>query len=478
MSSRSLKQKLALLFPLALLFAVALYFFHLYEPTLAAFLRAKSDVSGKHNSTILTVAGVLLASSLAVLLIRIAGDLVFGYALRLRKDYEAPSIVRNLFSIVAYILILTLVFKIYFPTIELAALVTTSAVFSVIIGLALQDTLGNFFAGISLHADKPFQVGDVITVGAWTGVVETITWRAVKIRTFMDHIVQMDNSSVAKQAFEVCPQNNLNAREIYFSTGYTDAPDRTIRIAQDAVRGIPNISPARAPEVNLIKFGDSSVDYRVKYWLEDYRLYNDTDAVVRQRVWYAMRRAKINFPFPTRTLHIERHTSQDDSHGDYSEFVERLAGVALFAALSNDELERLAASAARHTYTSGEYLIRAGDAGASMFVLHKGAIEVRTSNNNDAPLATLQAGDFFGEMALLRGEPRTANVVACEESEVLEIGYDAMKDLLSSNPALVESLSEVIAERRAKLSENPINTQSDVTESASIIDSIKKFFRL
>jgi CRP-like cAMP-binding protein len=68
-------------------------------------------------------------------------------------------------------------------------------------------------------------------------------------------------------------------------------------------------------------------------------------------------------------------------------------------------------------------------------------------------------------MALLRGEPRTANVVAREESEVLEIGYDAMKDLLSSNPALVESLSEVIAERRAKLSTNSANTPSNVAES-------------
>jgi hypothetical protein len=195
----------------------------------------------------------------------------------------------------------------------------------------------------------------------------------------MDHVVQMDNSSVAKQAFEVCPQNNLNAREIYFSTLYSDPPDRTIRIVHDAVVGIPNVSPARSPEVNLIKFGESGVDFRVKYWLEVYRLYNDTDAVVRRRVWYAMRRARITFPFPTRTLHIERRASQNNFQADSPEFVERLAGVALFAALSEDELKRLAASAVCHTYTSGEYLIRAGDAGTSMFVLHRGTIEVRTS---------------------------------------------------------------------------------------------------
>src|SRR5437899_2597623 len=122
---------------------------------------------------------------------------------------------------------------------------STSAIFGVIIGLALQDTLGNFFAGISLHADRPFQVGDVITVGQQkhTGVVESITWRAVKIRTFQNHIVLVSNSSAAKEAIEVCPRDNLNARLVYFSTLYSDSPAKTIHIVREAVRDAENVSP-------------------------------------------------------------------------------------------------------------------------------------------------------------------------------------------------------------------------------------------
>src|SRR5205814_10575573 len=86
-----------------------------------------------------------------------------------------------------------------FQNVSLGALLSGSALLGIILGLALQDTLGNLFSGISLHADKPFQVGDVLTVGKWTGVVLSITWRAVKIKTFSNHIVLVSNSSIAKE---------------------------------------------------------------------------------------------------------------------------------------------------------------------------------------------------------------------------------------------------------------------------------------
>ncbi|MCA1849824.1 MAG: cyclic nucleotide-binding domain-containing protein, partial [Acidobacteria bacterium] len=91
-------------------------------------------------------------------------------------------------------------------------------------------------------------------------------------------------------------------------------------------------------------------------------------------------------------------------------------------------------------------------------------------------VAVLGEGDFFGEMALFTGEPRTANVVALEETEVLEIGYQAMKQLFDTNPDLVDSLSHIIAERRTGLTAKPENAEDGEKESAGIIASIKRFF--
>ena len=185
------------------------------------------------------------------------------------------------------------------PNTNLGALFTTSAIFGVILGLALQDTLGNFFAGISLHADRPFQVGDVIVVRkSCTGVVEEITWRAIKIRTFQNHVVLISNSSAAKEPIEVCPRDNLNARLVFFNTLYTDSPAKTIHIVREAVREADNVSDKITPIVRIRNLRRSSIDWEIKYWLDDYAKYNDTDALVRQRIWYAFRRAGLNFRIP------------------------------------------------------------------------------------------------------------------------------------------------------------------------------------
>ena len=251
---------------------------------------------------------LVLLGILAYLFVRALNNFIFGLVFRLRKGFEAPTLVRNIFSIVAFTALFLLIFSGLFQNVDLGALFTTSAIFGVILGLALQDTLGNFFAGISLQADRPFQVGDVITVGAQkhTGVVEEITWRAVKIRTFQNHVIEINNTSAAKEPLEVCPRNNLNARLIFFNTLYTDSPAKTIHVVREAVREADNVSQMITPIVRIRNLGDNGVDYEVKYWLDDYAKYNDTDALIRQRIWYAFRRAGLNFAYPTRTLHVER----------------------------------------------------------------------------------------------------------------------------------------------------------------------------
>lgn len=424
---------------------------------------------------------LFLEGGLAYLFVRAIRVLVFDGVFQLRRGYKAPSLVRNIFSIVTFTIIFGLVFNHNYPEINLGALLTTSAIFGVILGLALQDTLGNFFAGISLHADRPFQVGDVIAVGPQkhTGVVESVSWRAIKIRTFQNHVVLISNSSAAKEAIEVCPRDNLNARLVYFSTLYSDSPAKTIHVVREAVREAENVSEKVTPIVRIRNLGESGVEYEVKYWLDDYARYNDTDALVRQRIWYAFRRADLKFNFPTRTVEIERKTKHPSLESDQGALVERLSAVDIFAPLSVEEMATLAQASVRHVFAPGETVIRAGDEGASMFVLHNGRVRVQVTENGQArAVAILSEGDFFGEMALFTGEPRTANVVAVEETEVLEIGHEAMKRLFDTNPDLVDSLSHIISERRQGLANRGEERASEADESDGILASIKRFFRL
>ena len=425
---------------------------------------------------------LVLLSALGYASIRVINAFLFDILFRLRQGYEAPTLVRNIFTLAAFAIFFLVVFTKLYEEVNLGALFTTSAIFGVIIGLALQDTLGNFFAGISLHADRPFQVGDVVVVGQQhlTGVVEGITWRAVKIRTFQNHIVLVSNSSAAKEAIEVCPRDNLNARLVFFNTLYTDSPAKTIHIVREAIREAENVSIKITPIVRIRNLGDNGIDYEVKYWLEDYAKYNDTDALVRQLIWYALRRANITFAFPTRTLHVARKGPIPLATGPQKEVIERLSAVDIFAPLSNEETEKLAGAAVRHVFAPGELVIRAGDQGASMFVVHNGRVQVQVSDGGtQRPVAVLSEGAFFGEMALFTGEPRTANVVALEETEVLEIGHGAMKHLFETNPDLAESISWTIAERRAGLEASSQQGATVVKgASAGLLNSIKRFFGL
>src|SRR3989440_4276967 len=475
MSRPPLKKQIALPLLFAAVFGLTLYVLHTISGAPLTKVMANPDGALEWTMRFVSIAFWLGVAFAAV---RALNELVF-LLFRKRKGYEAPSLMRDIFSLVLYVTSLAVILKQHFESLSFGALLSGSALLGIILGLALQDTLGNLFSGISLHADKPFQVGDVLTVGKWTGVVMSITWRAVKIKTFSNHIVLVSNSSIAKESIEVCPRDGQNARIVNFSTVYTDSPVKVIHVVREAIRECENVLRYMTPVVRIRNLGDSVVEWEVKYWLSDYARHNDTDALIRQRIWYAFRRNSLDFGFPVRTIYMEQAARQDGEGRTTETFAELLSDVDIFSPLSSDELNTLALNVRGHVFAPGETIIRAGDSGSSMFVVHRGSVDVRVdSNGTPRTIKRLGEGDFFGEMALFTGEPRTANVVAAEETEVLEIGHDAMKGLFDTNPDLVEALSHTINERRAGLAANSSAPISEEDTPDGLLFRIKRFFRL
>jgi len=249
------------------------------------------------------------------------------------------------------------------------------------------------------------------------------------------------------------------------------------RRIDEAVRDADNVSDKITPIVRIRNLGDSAIEWEVKYWPIDYAKYNDTDALVRQRVWYALRRSSLSFAYPTRTIQVERKRPPRPTTAEEG-IIDRLTAIDVFAPLSTEEIQQLASTTVGHVFAPGEALIRAGEEGSSMFVVHNGRVEVQVvENGRPRIVAVLNEGDFFGEMGLFTGEPRTANVVALDETEVLEIGHEAMRRLFETNPSLVESISWTIAERRAGLAATT-QSETSIEESAGVLVSIKRFFGL
>ena len=136
------------------LVGLAIYVQSAFDSQLRELLRAQLGEMAAQADTIANVVRLVLFGLLAFFVVRAFGFLIFGVGYRFRRGYEAPSLIRNVFSIVAFTGLFLLIFTFVFPTVDLGALFTTSALFGVILGLALQDTLGNFFSGISLQAKQ------------------------------------------------------------------------------------------------------------------------------------------------------------------------------------------------------------------------------------------------------------------------------------------------------------------------------------
>ena len=166
MSRLPLKKQVALPLLFAAVFGLTYYILLQISPTLPP--NANDQQRMAHVASVWTldisraVVSIILWMCISLAVVRALNELVF-YIFRRRKGYDPPSLMRDLFSLVLFITALTLIIKYNIEGVSFAALLPGSALLGVILGLALQDTLGNLFSGISLHADKPFQVGDVIS---------------------------------------------------------------------------------------------------------------------------------------------------------------------------------------------------------------------------------------------------------------------------------------------------------------------------
>jgi len=419
--------------------------------------------------------------AVVVAIVRFLASFVLKTAYRTSKQPEASSLIKTVSSIVIYIVAFFIVFQTQYPDVPLTPLFTGSTILGIVVGLALQETLGNLFAGIAMQADQPFQVGDVIAIGtSGTGVVESISWRGVKIRTFQNKILVISNAVLGKEIIEVAPKRNLNARVVFFSTEFTESPTKVIQAVREAVRQVENVTNKIRPVVRIRQLAESGMEWEVKYWLEDYTKHNDTDALIRERIWYLFKREKITFSSPTITVYRDSKPPEIAQEIVVNTIAEHLNGVSIFAPLSEEETGQLANASKSRVYAPGEAIVRQGNEGNSMFVILRGAVKVQIPENGyQRTIGKLGKNDFFGEMSLLTGEPRSATVLAEEETEVLQIKKEAVKPIFENNPELVDTIVELIQERRELLAATEEAQLDDALESRkSIMGSIRRFFGL
>jgi len=429
-------------------------------------LSERNDVDPRALNALLFAAVV----PLILFAVRVIDAIAFGLLSR-RRHVRAPMLLREMFAIILYIALFAWAISTIFHY-AVTGLLFTGTVVAAVLGLALQETLGNVFAGIALHLEDSYDVGDVIRSGDFIGVVEAIRWRATRIRTFNNDVVLLPNSLLARERVEVFPKNNLNARILQIGIDYNVPPATAIAILTQAASNVDGVAHDAPCFARVGAFADSSITYELKYFTRDYSQRDRIDADIRKAVWYALRRNNIPIAFPIRSVQ-RYHPPAERGQLTRDELVEELQQVDILSPLTPHAREDIAAAARMHSYSKGETMIRRGAEGDSMFIVHDGSVAIRV---DDHEVARLGPGSVVGEMALLTGETRTADVVAVTDVVAAEINKDALWPILHEHPELADAISAKVAMRRDSLDSLQTGAQQEAEQT--VLSRIRAYFGL
>ncbi len=357
-------------------------------------------------------------------------------------------------------------------------LLTTSAVSAVVLGFALQDTLGNAFAGLAIQSEKPFHVGHWIRVGELEGRVAEVTWRATKLRTKTGNFVILPNNIVGKEAITNYSEPASPTRlSVEVGATYLVAPNEVKAAIHEALRNSTLVLASPPPDVLLVAFEASAITYRARFWIDDYERDEAARDQVRTSIYYTFQRRNIEIPWPIQ-VQYERALHEPDAETRLQEQERLLAGVDLFSSLSPEMRREIAQSAPLSAYGSGEAIVRQGEPGQSMFVVCAGAVSVVIEPGRQE-VARIERGGYFGEMSLLTGEPRSATVLAAGDVSVAEISAPLFRRLAVEDPHAIEQIGVAAMTRRADLERIKTATAEAVTvQTNTLLARMKKFLRL
>ena len=376
--------------------------------------------------------------------------LEFVDAVTRRGKVHFSSIGKELLMLVLWFVVVMVVLYTDFGVQPLSIL-TTTTVFAAVLGFALQETLGNVFSGLSLSIGRPFDPGDWIRSGHYVGRVKGIAWRATTIVTRDGERLEVPNSVIAKDVLFNYATGAVRD-EITIGISYGVPPNHVREVVLTLLRDVPQVLRDPPPEVLVWNYGDFAIQYLIKYWIGDYGVQEHVRDRVASSLWYALRRHRIEIPFPTRTVHVRDAGRDEDEKADAEferELMSDLRQVDWLHGLSDDELRLLVPTVSVRQFGAGEMLVRIGEPGDSMFIVRSGRAEVlgHTADGQVRHLAEIGRGVVTGEMALMTGEPRTANVRAITDLEVIEMDREGFTRLFKEHPDAAASIGDIIAAR-------------------------------
>ncbi|TVR06894.1 MAG: mechanosensitive ion channel family protein [Phormidium sp. GEM2.Bin31] len=223
---------------------------------------------------------------------------------RLLRSRSLQSLVSQISYVAAWVTGILAAAVIAFPNLGLGDIVALLGLGSVAIGFAFQDIFKNFLAGILLLLQEPFELHDQIIVGDFEGIVEEVAIRSTQIRTYRGERVLIPNSIVFTSPVKVLTAFVSRRTDLAIGVDYNTPLPMAVGVLKEAVDGVEGVMSDPEVEVDVVGFGDSSIDLLVRYWTLPQRI---EVRRAQTRVMIALKaacdRADISIPYPIRTVY-------------------------------------------------------------------------------------------------------------------------------------------------------------------------------
>jgi small-conductance mechanosensitive channel/CRP-like cAMP-binding protein len=379
------------------------------------------------------------------------------------------------------------------------SVVTTSAVVSGVLAISMQATLGNILGGFALQLDGSVHVGDWIQLADGTqGKIIAIRWRHTVVETRNWDTLVVPNANLLAQNILILGKRTGKPMQhrmwVYFNVDFRHPPGEVIDAVRRALHDSPIEGVADDPKPTVIAYDfakdgrDSFGYYAVRYWLTDLANDDPTSSRVRERIFTALRRAGIPMARPAQTLFVAPNEAETDrSKRHEQQRLTALDRVDLFHALTPEERAFVSTHLKYAPFTAGETCTHQGAVAHWLYVLCSGKVEIRRHVEDGTltkTVAVLEGPTFFGEMGLMAGEPRTADVVALTDVECYRLDKEGLARVLEERPEAAEQFSKTLAKRRVELLaaagglDDEARRAKMASEENRILDKIQEFFGL
>ncbi len=362
---------------------------------------------------------------------------------------RSPREAKLLQDLLAGLIYLAAVFAIitYVFDLPIKGLLATSGVVAIILGLALQSTLGDVFSGIVLSFSRPYRPGDWISIESGTdGRVMELNWRATYILTARRDLAIVPNSTIAKSKIvNVSSPSGLHGTTVTVQVDATAPPARCSEILEHATRNSRLIVATPAPTITVKAINASYAEFEIAFFVEELASTVKAQNELFDFIYRHLAAADIDLAAP------QNGPVAGGGLRKSRTAIERLLElVDILTTFTPEERAAIAAKLKRRSYDEGETLVEPGIVLQSLFIVGSGVVSItREGVEGDMEVLRLGPGDHFGEIGMLTGAPAAGRLSALVPTTVYEFGKADLTPILEARPPVAQELCRALARRQA-----------------------------